>query len=101
MAKAKTNPKPDADGERPMAIAVLDRGWVYLGEVDTAAKTDWLILRNAQCIRRWGTTRGLGQLAIGGPTPNTVLDPTGTVRVPAKALISLIDTEARLWTTKS
>lgn len=32
-------------------------------------------LDNAAVVRRWGTTRGLGQLGLEGPTKETVLDP--------------------------
>lgn len=76
-------------------IVVVDRGFVYVGLV--ALETDWCVIREARNIRYWGTTRGLGQLALEGPQPNTRLDPVGTVRVPMRAVISLIDTEVRLW----
>jgi len=31
------------------------------------------------CIRKWGTTVGLGELAIRGPLVDTILDPCGVV----------------------
>ena len=37
-------------------------------------------INGAKNIRRWGATKGLGQLAT-GPTTNTVADDYGTVRV--------------------
>lgn len=83
---------PPHDGFR---IAVLDRGFVYVGEVSTDG--EFCVIRGARNVRYWGTTDGLGQLALEGPTDKTKLDRVGTVRVPARALISLIDTEERLW----
>ena len=79
------------------AIAVLDRGFVYVGDIEHDG--EWCIITNARNIRYWGTERGLGQLALSGPTDKTILDNVGTVRVPARALISLIDTEAAKWTS--
>lgn len=35
------------------------------------------VLEKPQCVRRWGTTRGLGEIALGGPTAKTVLVPHG------------------------
>lgn len=88
-----------ADGlkktEGEIKIAVIDRGFVYVGRV--AMEGDFLILRNAKNIRVWGTTNGLGEL-VSGPTSSTRLDPVGTVRVPSRALISLIDVEQSKWT---
>jgi hypothetical protein len=78
-----------------VAIAVLDRGFVYVGNV--TIEDDWCVLRNAKNIRVWGTTKGLGEL-VNGPTPNTKLDPVGVVRVPMRAVISLIDVDASKWT---
>ena len=77
------------------AIVVADRGFVYVGEIDHDA--EFTVIRNARNIRRWGTTNGLGELALEGPKNDTVLDATGTVRIPANALIVIIDTEAALW----
>jgi hypothetical protein len=77
------------------AIAVVDRGFIYVGECEHNGQ--WCVIKDASNVRRWGTTAGLGELAQNGPTKDTVLDATGTVRVPAHALISLIDTDGALW----
>lgn len=65
-------------------IVVLDRGFVYVGQVSIDDK--WCYIRNAKNIRKWGTTKGLGQL-VNGPLKDTVLDATGDVQAPRKALI--------------
>ena len=44
-------------------IVVLDRGFVYVGDV--ALDGDWVVVANAKNIRVWGTSKGLGQLALG------------------------------------
>jgi hypothetical protein len=78
-----------------MQIVVVDRGFVYVGQV--TLEPDWCTIREARNIRYWGTTRGLGQLALEGPTTTTKLDEIGIVRIPMRALISLIDTKESLW----
>ena len=78
------------------AIVVADRGWVYIGEVEHDG--DWCVITGAKNIRRWGTTTGLGQLARSGPTAETQHDDYGTVRVPAHAVISIIDADRTKWT---
>jgi len=77
------------------AIVVADRGYVYVGDV--RMDESFAVVSNARNIRRWGAERGLGQLALEGPTEETRLDSVGTVRIPTRAVISIIDTEARLW----
>ena len=77
------------------AVVVVDRGFVYVG--DTVCDADWCIITNAKNIRVWGTTNGLGELALNGPTTHTKLDPITTVRIPMRAVISVIDTEASKW----
>lgn len=76
-------------------IAVLDRGFVYVGRVKTDA--EWCYITDAHNIRRWGTTKGLGELAAAGPTPNTKLDKSGTIQAPLKSLIHLISAEEQIW----
>lgn len=87
--------RADARTEGDIKIAVLDRGFVYVGNV--AVEDDFVIITNAKNIRKWGTTKGLGEL-VNGPLPTTVLDTTGTVRVPVKSLILLIDVVQKKWT---
>lgn len=77
-------------------IVILDRGFVYVGDVSISG--DWVLISNAKNVRRWGTTKGLGELAKSGPLSNTILDPAGTVRAPLRALIGLIECEASSWT---
>ncbi len=72
----------------PQQIVVADRGWVYVGKSRRIG--DVLLIDGARCIRVWGTTCGLGQLAEGGPTETTKLDPMGRVEVPMRAVISII-----------
>jgi hypothetical protein len=54
----------------------MDRGFclAVLWEQDP---NDFLgiVVHKAYVIRRWGTDKGLGQLAKDGPRPNTALDP--------------------------
>ena len=53
-------------------IVVLDRGFVYVGSVET--DQDWCVITDAKNIRCWGTTEGLGELALKGPQAETQLD---------------------------
>lgn len=76
-------------------IVVAQRGWVFVGDVETSG--DQVTISNAQCIRRWGTTKGLGELAAGGPKSATVLDNMGIVRLHALAVVATLDCEATKW----
>jgi len=78
-----------------LQIAVLDRGWVFVGHVSTDA--EWCYIDKAECVRIWGTTRGIGELAENGPLPNTKLDPSPTIHVSIKALLFLVKCNAEKW----
>lgn len=54
-------------------IVILQRGWVYVGQMQKVGYQ--CELKNASCIRVWGTTAGLGELASNGPTSTTKLEP--------------------------
>jgi hypothetical protein len=71
-------------------IVVAQRGWVYVGRV--SVEGDDLVIRDAKNIRKWGTSRGLGELR-NGPLPATVADDYGTVRMPMLSVVSRIDAE--------
>jgi hypothetical protein len=77
------------------AIVVLDRGFVYVGDVTVDG--DWCLIAKAKNIRYWGTTNGLGEL-VNGPLKDTKLDPVGNIRAPLRAVISIIDVVAEKWT---
>lgn len=77
-------------------IVIADRGFVWVGDVELL--TEWCIITKASQVRRWGTSKGLGELAASGPLKSTVLDPAGTVRVPMRAVIGLLDCEVSKWT---
>jgi hypothetical protein len=76
------------------AIVVLDRGFVYVGNVTVDG--DWCLIANAKNIRYWGTKNGLGEL-VNGPTKDTKLDAVGNVRAPLRAVISILDVVAEKW----
>lgn len=70
-------------------IVVASQGFVFIGDI-TNDGDDYLRLDNASCIRRWGTTNGLGQIALQGPTSETILDPCGVVEIARAAVVMKI-----------
>ena len=70
-------------------IVVAQAGWVFMGEY--AEDDTRVILSNAQNIRQWGTTRGLGEIALRGPTPQTQLDDYGVVHILKSAVLLTIE----------
>ena len=71
-------------------IVVADRGWVFLGDVYSDDQGN-KIINDAKVVRVWGTTKGLGELALTGPTKDTKLDDSGTVRVPSRSVVAVFD----------
>ena len=78
-----------------MQIVIAQRGWVFVGDVSRSG--DDVTITNAKCIRRWGTTKGLGEIAKAGPKSGTVLDDAGTVRMHALAIVASLDCEESKW----
>ena len=90
------NPQDPVTSEEPsLRIVVLHRGWVVVGMYSRDG--DDVVVNYAKTVRRWGTTEGLGQLALQGPQPNTTLDITGTVRVHQLAVVQTIDCDRSKW----
>jgi len=58
--------------EGDIKIVVLQRGWSAVGIYER--KGSDCKLHNASIIRRWGTSEGLGELALNGPLKETKLD---------------------------
>src|SRR5512137_1079938 len=92
---------PQSTGERmaqkkatkteDIRIVILQRGWVVVGHY--SQKGDECAVESARVVRRWGTTKGLGELASNGPQPTTVLDPAPTVRFHPLTVVATIACE--------
>lgn len=76
-------------------IVVLQRGWVALGHYNLDGER--AKLSQASIVRRWGTSKGLGQLAAEGPLANTVLDPTPDIEFHALTELLNIKCNPEKW----
>jgi hypothetical protein len=80
-------------------IVVLQRGWIAVGNRETTASGGF-ILRNCAHIRVWGTTKGLGEIAEGGPTNKTILDKCPPVEYHPMTAIMHIQCKGEKWAGK-
>lgn len=90
-----TTPKTRTPEDLGVRIAVLQRGWVYIGRATRCG--DYVTLKNAACIRYWGTTRGLGELAEEGPTDKTKLDSSPDVHYHVLTEVMSIECVETAW----
>lgn len=84
---------PDYSGS-PVRIVIAQRGWVFVGRWEEDGER--VTLHNARVIRRWGTTKGLGELCA-GPTSSTVLDPAGTVELHILGVVASLACDENGW----
>lgn len=66
-------------------IVVVQSGWVLVGKYSTA--DGFVRLSGASVIQRWGTTKGLGELALNGRTTASIIHPCGEAEIPASAVL--------------
>lgn len=78
--------------KQPWMIVIAEMGWVYCGKVHRDG--DLTVLTSCWNIRRWGATKGLGELAIRGPLPDSILDWYGTVKVHVLAVVGAVEVTA-------
>lgn len=64
--------QPSVEHAGEWKIVILQRGWVMVGKLERHGSE--CKLHQASVIRKWGTDKGLGQLAEFGPQSETVLD---------------------------
>ena len=76
-------------------IVILPRGWNMIGYFSKEGSN--CKLENASVIRRWGTTKGLGELAEKGKLKDTILDPCGTVEFHELTVIATIAAKESVW----
>jgi hypothetical protein len=92
-----SDPRPE-NGPRALGrhIVVLQRGWVAVG--DLTVDGDQCVISDASIVRRWGTTKGLGELAERGPLPNTSLDPAPSgIRCHVYSIVCTFPCNASAW----
>jgi hypothetical protein len=83
--------------KNPVRIVIGQRGWVWVGRVEVTPSE--VVIHGARVVRRWGTERGLAQIAIEGPTSSTVLDDPATVRMHVLAIVGQVDCREAAWTS--
>jgi len=77
-------------------IVILQRGWVMVGRFERTGND--CKLHNASVIRKWGTTKGLGELAERGKLSNTVLDKCyGVVEFDYLTTVATISCREEVW----
>lgn len=82
--------------EGEIKIVILQRGWVMVGKFERNGSD--CVLHNAYNVRRWGTEKGLGELAEKGVLENTKLDKMyGVVKFDYLTVISTIDCKEKVW----
>jgi len=89
---AQTDAQTDA---KPVKLLVLQRGWVLVGRYSQSG--EYVSLENAAVIRRWGTTKGLGQIAAGGPTSSTELDSCPPIKAHVLTVVMEMDCDEEKW----
>jgi len=91
---------PNQDNERlagqgAFVIAVLQRGWVAIGKYAQVGRI--CTLYDAAIIRRWGTEKGLGELAEKGPRPKTVMDKCPPIQFHCREAVFIMECVADAW----
>ncbi len=82
--------------DSPIKIVILQRGWVIIGRY-YEGENDMCILTDAYVIRRWGTSNGLGELALEGKQSETKLEKTGVVKFHKLTTVGFIDCLESKW----
>ena len=80
----------------PVQIVVLNRGWIVVGNVSESVNKT--VIQNAAVIRKWGTTKGLGELAMKGKLADTILDACPDITVDTANVVFLMNCEQSKWT---
>lgn len=76
-------------------IVILPNGFVVFGVF--TCEDDLVTIERSSIIRRWGTVKGMGEIAINGPGKETVLDFLGTSHTYKKAIIFTITCNILNW----
>ena len=78
-----------------ICVVILQRGWVSVGYLKK--KGHDCILEKSAVIRNWGTSNGLGEIVLNGPTSNTKLDKSGVTRFHELTSIAIMECNKDKW----
>ena len=78
-------------------IVIVQANWVFVGDYEFDRELGCVRLTDASCVRVWGTTAGLGQLALKGKQKETVLDFAGVVDVPLSSVVATLKCDEDAW----
>ena len=84
------------DDASVVKIVVIEGRWNIVGRVETHENGS-LTIRDGKILTYWGTTQGLGELALGPTSTTKAHDCNGVVRVPAHAVLLTIDCADGAW----
>lgn len=79
-------------------IVVLNRSWNVVGDLEIDG--DFYKVTNGSVIRRWGTTKGLGEIAMNGPLSETILDPISELVAHRDQVIFTLEIDQDKWKDK-
>ncbi len=82
-----------SDGQ--IKIVILQRGWVVVGRFFKNGHNCWI--ENGYVIRQWGTTKGLGELAMNGKQDATKLDPIPKTEFHELTIVASIICDESKW----
>jgi hypothetical protein len=80
---------------KPTHIVVVESGWVFAAVLEESATH----ISSSDCavIRSWGTTNGLGELALKGPTKETILDMCNITHIPKAKVLFTMECAPLVW----
>ncbi len=94
--------KEDIEKEDPrngtIQIVVLQRGWIVVGKFNRNGS--YCEITESSVIRRWGTSKGLGELAENGPLENTKLDQSGIITTHLLEIVCCFSCNQNNWRNK-
>lgn len=76
-------------------IVILQRGWVAIGKLYQKGLN--CRLEKSSIIRKWGTSKGLGELANEGKKSETVLDYAGDIEFHKLTEVANLKVNESLW----
>ena len=97
LNKENTLPEIIQNGEE-IRIIILQRGWIIIGKYYQQGSQCWI--DSGYVIREWGTTKGLGQLALEGTQPNTKLDAVSCVKFHELTVVASMICDPNKWVGK-